>query len=74
MLDLLATHKQLVRSGKYNIATRLLKLLRTGKVTLYLGRADIEADNFFYKCDLPCKIDRYGNWITYTRPTKELTQ
>ena len=58
-LTIMMKHRELVRQGSMDIAHVLLRLLRSGRVSLGYGDAEFAAE---------CILERLGCVITYSRP------
>lgn len=53
-LAIIMKHQELIRAGKYFVAYKLLRLLQTGSINLYMGDYDMEAERILEK--IGCRI------------------
>lgn len=57
---LMEIHQEYVRVGKFDVAKRILELLRRGKITLYLSDTDWEVEHLCENMGLYIWYDRRG--------------
>ena len=63
-VKLMCKHLQLVQAGKFAVARGILKLLRTGRITLCFGDTSTEIDAVLEKLNVNYSINRRGV-VTY---------
>ena len=61
---LICKHLQLVQAGKFAIARGILKLLSTGRITLYFDDTSTEIEEVLEKLNVKYSLNRRGI-ITY---------